>query len=223
MELRLDTVGDEIIDVCIAGDGGSWADLIAEDSAERWSISNLPGKLDSLPHQCHIGRVGQASGIESRGIEGVISCDVQSSLAEGVLEGELDGDRLGAAPGISGNKQQKLDLAKRAQQEIVGICEIECFVTFDNTRILAGELGYGVIKKAENSLLKRRGIIGGTHELRAVGIESRRVDEGKEWRGLSVGNAVGSTVSQLGAPCCRGSAPDDTGTLKGDEYMHHDE
>lgn len=159
VELRLDTVGNKVIDISVRGDSRTGADFTGEESAKRGGSCNLPGKLDSLPHERNVGRMGQVSRIKGRGVEGVVSGDVQPSLTVRVLKGELDGDGLLATTSVSGGVQQKLDLTDRAQQEILGIGEVESLVTFDDAWVLAGEIGYRAVEEAENGLLERDDIV----------------------------------------------------------------
>ena len=159
VELGLNVVGDKGIDIRVGSDSRTGADFTGEDSTEWRSSCNLPSKLDSLPHQRDICRVGQASRVEGRGIEGVVGGDVQPSLAVWVLEGELDGDRLVATCEVSGGVEQKLDLTDRAQEEVLGVSKVESLVTFDHTWVLAGELGDRVVEETENILLERDSIV----------------------------------------------------------------
>ena len=159
MKLSLDSIGNECIDVCVGSDSRAGADLTTENIAERGSSCNLPSKLDSLPHQRNVGWVGQASRIEGRGVKGIVGGDVQPSLAVWVLEGELDGDGLVLGSDVSCGIQQKLDLTDRAEEEILCVSKVESLVTFDNPRVLAGELGYRIVEETEHVLLEGDGIV----------------------------------------------------------------
>lgn len=75
-----------------------------------------------------------------------------------MLEGELDGDRLGATS-VSDGIQQKLDLADRTEQEVLGVSKVESFIAFEDTWVLAGKVGHRDVKETENALLKGESVI----------------------------------------------------------------
>jgi len=133
-----------------------------------------------------------------------------------VLEGDLDRERLlVTAPDVSKGKEQQFDLTDRSGEELLGVGEIKCLITFDNTRILAGtEVGHRVAETIENGFLEGGSVIGAADEIRNVGVESSRGDVGEEGRRLSESNVIGGTLRQHRSQGIRGSGEGNGRTLK---------
>ena len=172
MELGRDTVGNKLIDRIVSGDSRTRTDFSAEDTAQWGGSCNLPSELDGLPHQLNISPMGKVLRVDDGRVEGIVGGDVQPSMAEWVLKGELDGDRLVATRKVSGSIQQDLDLTDTGREELLGVSEVESFVTRDDTRVSARYEASGVTEAIENLLLESDGIIGGTDDIRNVGVAS---------------------------------------------------
>jgi len=216
MELGRDTVGNIPIDGRVRGDTRTRADLGTENIGQRGGSCDLPSEPDSLPHQRRIGPMGQVLRIDGRVIEGIVCGDVQPSLTVWMLKGELDRDRLAAAPTGPYGKQQQLDLTDTAQEDLLGVSAVKSLVTLDNTRVFAGnELRGRIIEVIENLLLERGSIVVGTDEIRGVGVAGCRVDKGEEGRRLSGGNVVSSTLTEHRAHGFCSRLIDNTRTLEG--------
>lgn len=198
MELRDDTVGDEVINRVIGGDGRTRSDLLTENILQGGGGCDLPSKLEALPHQHYIGRMGQVLRIKGRVVKGIVGGDVQPSLTVWVLEGDLDRERLlVAAPNVSKGKEQQLDLSDGTIQEPLSVDVVKNLVAVDNCRILAGtDVGHRGVEASKDVLLEGCGVIGAAHEGREVRIVSSRGDVGEEWGRLSKGNVPASALRQ---------------------------
>jgi hypothetical protein len=219
MELRGDTVGNIRIDLIVGSDSRTRANLVTKNALQRIGSSDLPRKLDAIPQHRPIGSMRQVLWVDSGIVKGAVGGDVQPSLTERVLEGDLDRDRLGAALQVSGGIQQQLDLTDRAQQDVVGVRGVESLIAIDHALVLAGnEGGHGLVEGIKNRLLESGGVGVRTGENCEVGIASCRVDEGEEGRRLSdsgVENDVASgTLSNLRGHGICGGLEVDTRALK---------
>ena len=209
MELGSETVGDEFVDRIVRSDSRARTDFVTEDILQRRSSCDLPGELDGLPHQLHVGPMGQVLRIEGGVVEGIVGGDVQTSLTVWVLKGDLNGYRLAVGPRVPGGIQQYLGLADTTEEEVLGVSLVESLETLDDTWVLAGSIvGHGAVEVTENLLLERGSIGVGTDKIRKVGVARCRVDKGKE----------GSIISALGQHRCHGirsSLEGDARTLEG--------
>ena len=155
MELRRDIVGNVRVDRIVSSDSRTGGNFAGENTTQWGGSCKCSSELDTLPQQLYIGPMRQVLRVNRRVIEGIVGGDVQPSLTEWMLKGELNGDRLITAPEVPGSVQQQLDLADGAHEDILGVSFVESLVALDNTWILAGnELGYGVVEVGENLLLE---------------------------------------------------------------------
>ena len=134
--LGSNVLGEPGVPVLVRLDTRSRHDLVANDSAERSSGTDLARKLQALAEDDSVSSVREVLGI-NRGLgERIARGDVDPALGEGVLERRLNGDNVRGAA-AAGEREKDLDLADGAREERVQRGVVDRLVALDDSGIRA--------------------------------------------------------------------------------------
>ena len=138
MEFRFDSIEKERLNSLIGGDVGSGQDFLDKDFAEGEGLSNSPDQLDTLAHRHKISKVGQVLWVDDGTVERIARVDVNATLTEWMLEGDLDGESLLFGGRSTSGPQQDFKVSDTTQQELLRSSSVDALVAVDDALVLAG-------------------------------------------------------------------------------------
>jgi len=181
MELRFDSIEKERFDTSISSDIWPGRNFLSEDFAEWKGLSNPPDQLDTLAQRHEISKVGEILGVNDRIVKWIARVDVNTTLAERMLEGYLDNESLLFGGGRASGPQQDFKMPNAAQQELLCSRPVDSLVAVYDALVLAGAQVIGrSINHPKDLVLEVIGRFRVSECRREVDISDSRVDIRKE-------------------------------------------